>query len=129
MNNVVDSSAWLEYFADGPNAENFSEPLLDNVNLIVPTICIYEVFKTVLRQRGEDAALQSAALMKQGSEVDLTSGLALEAAKISLDFKMPMADSIILATARAHEAIVWTQDQDFKDLDNVQYFPKKRKPE
>ena len=125
MKNVVDSSAWLEYFADGPNAESFSDAVQDIENLIVPTICIYEVFKTVLRQRGEDAALQTAALMKQGTEVDFTSGLALEAARISLDQKIPMADSIILATARAHEAIVWTQDQDFHNLENVQYFPKK----
>ena len=129
MKNVVDSSAWLEYFADGPNAENFSEILQDIENLIVPTICIYEVFKTVLRQRGEDAALQTAALMKQGTEVDLTSGLALEAAKISLDYKIPMADSIILATAQAHDAIVWTQDQDFQHIENIQYFPKKPQPD
>ena len=129
MKNVVDSSAWLEYFADGPNADSFSAAVQDIENLIVPAICIYEVFKTVLRQRGEDAALQTAALMKQGNEVDLTSGLAIEAAKISLDYKIPMADSIILATARAYEAIIWTQDQDFKDLEGVQYFPKKRKPE
>ena len=119
--NVVDSSAWLEYLADGPNAEYFSAPLIDNANLIVPTICIYEVFKTVLRQRGEDAALQAVALMKQGATVDLTDDLALQAAKISLEYKIPMADSIILATARAHKAVLWTQDQDFKDIENVNY--------
>jgi len=125
MMNVVDSSAWLEYFADGPNADLFSAPLQDIDNLIVPSICIYEVFKTVLRQRGEDAALQAAALMRQGTTVDFTAGLALQAAKISLDRKIPMADSIILATAREHEAIVWTQDQDFKGIEGVKYFPKK----
>ena len=125
MMNVVDSSAWLEYFADGPNADSFSASLQDTDNLIVPTICIYEVFKAVLRQRGEDAALQTAALMKQGTTVDLTSGLALQAAKISLEYKIPMADSIILATARANEAVVWTQDQDFKGMEGVKYFPKK----
>ncbi len=122
--NVVDSSAWLEYLADGPNAEYFSAPLEDTGNLIVPTICILEVFKAVLRQRGEDAALQTAALMKQGTSINLTDDLALQAAKISLEYKIPMADSIILATARAHEAILWTQDQDFKDMENVNYFPK-----
>ena len=126
MMNVVDSSAWLEYFADGPNANSFSAPLQDTDNLIVPTICIYEVFKTVLRQRGEDAALQTAALMTQGTTVDLTAGLALQAAKISLECKIPMADSIILATARVNEAVVWTQDQDFKGMEGVKYFPKKR---
>jgi predicted nucleic acid-binding protein len=122
--NVVDSSAWLEYLADGPNAEYFSAPLEDTGNLIVPTICIYEVFKAVLRQRGEDAALQTVALMKQGSTINLSDDLALQAAKISLEYKIPMADSIILATARAHEAVLWTQDQDFKDMENVNYFPK-----
>ena len=126
MKNVVDSSAWLEYFADGPNADSFSGAVQDVENLIVPTICIYEVLKTVLRQRGEDAALNTAALMKQGKEVDLTSRLALEAARISLDHKIPMADSIILATARAYGAIIWTQDQDFSGFEDVQYFPKKK---
>ena len=126
MKNVVDSSAWLEYFADGPNADSFSAAVQDIENLIVPTICIYEVFKTVLRQRGEDAALITAALMKQGEEADLTSRLALEAARISLDHKIPMADSIILATARAYGAIIWTQDQDFRGLEDVNFFPKKK---
>ena len=122
--NVVDSSAWLEYLADGPNAEHFSDPLIDIDNLIVPTICIYEVFKAVYRQRGEDAALQAVALMKQGTTVNLTDELALQAAKISIESKIPMADSIILATARDHEAVLWTQDQDFKDMENANYFPK-----
>ena len=125
MMNVVDSSAWLEYFADGPNAERFSVPLQDTDNLVVPSICIYEVFKTVLRQRGEDAALQAAALMRQGITKDFTAGLALQAAKISLEYKIPMADSIILATAHENEATVWTQDQDFKGIEGVKYFPKK----
>ena len=122
--NVVDSSAWLEYLADGPNAEYFSAPLEDTGNLIVPTICIYEVFKAVLRQRGEDAALQTVALMKQGSTINLSDDLALQAAKISLEYKIPMADSIILATTRAYEAVLWTQDKDFKGMENVNYFPK-----
>ena len=122
--NVVDSSAWLEYLTDGPNAEYFSAPLVDTDNLIVPTVCIYEVFKAVLRQRGEDAALQTVALMKQGITINLSDDLALQAAKISLKYQIPMADSIILATAHAHEAVLWTQDQDFKDMENVNYFPK-----
>jgi predicted nucleic acid-binding protein len=125
--NIVDSSAWLEYLADGPNAEHFSDPLIDIDNLIVPTICIYEVFKAVLHRRGEDAAMQAVALMKQGTTVDLTDDLALQAAKISLEYKIPMAGSIILATARDHEAVLWTQDQNFQDLKNVKYFPKKSK--
>ena len=125
--NLVDSSAWLEYLADGPDAEHFSEPLIDIDNLIVPSICISEVFKAVSRQRGEDAALQAVALMKQGTTVHLTDDLALQAAKLSLEHKIPVADSIVLATARAHEAVLWTQDPDFKDLKDVKYFPKKSK--
>ena len=122
--NVVDSSAWLEYLADAPGADHFAAALEDTDNLIVPTICIYEVFKAILQQRGEDAALETVALMKQGTTINLTDDLALQAAKISFEYKMPMADSIILATARAHEAVLWTQDQDFKDMENVNYFPK-----
>jgi predicted nucleic acid-binding protein len=122
--NVVDSSAWLEYLADAPGADHFAAALEDTDNLIVPTICIYEVFKAVLQQRGEDAALETVALMKQGTTINLTDDLALQAAKISHEYKIPMADSIILATARAREAVLWTQDKDFKDIENVKYFPK-----
>jgi predicted nucleic acid-binding protein len=122
--NIVDSSGWLEYFADGPNAEHFAEPLRDVAGLVVPAITLYEVFKVVCRQRGEDAALQAIALMQQGQVVDLNGPLALLAAKIRLEMKLPMADSIILATARSHEAVLWTQDVDFADLEGVRYFPK-----
>ncbi|MEN8143114.1 MAG: type II toxin-antitoxin system VapC family toxin [Thermodesulfobacteriota bacterium] len=122
--NVVDSSGWLEYFTDGPNANYFSGPLRDLEGLIVPTISMYEVFKVVLRERSEDEALQAIALMKQGTEIELTSALAIQAAKISSHYRMPMADSIILTTAQAHQATVWTQDEDFKGIDGVKYFPK-----
>jgi predicted nucleic acid-binding protein len=122
--NVVDSSAWLEYFADGPNAEVFAEPLLDIAALVVPAVTIYEVFKVVCRQRGEDAALQAAALMQQGTVVDLSASLAMSAAKTSLDLKLPMADSIILVTARLYNAQLWTQDEHFRDVDGVRFFPK-----
>jgi predicted nucleic acid-binding protein len=122
--NVVDSSGWLEFFADGPNAEQFATPLQDVPNLLVPAITLYEVFKVVCRQRGEDAALQAVALMQQGAVVELNASLALLAAKISLEVKLPMADSIILATARNHQAVLWTQDIDFADLQGVRYFPK-----
>jgi toxin FitB len=122
--NVVDSSAWLEYFADGPNAEFFAPAIEDIVNLIVPTISIFEVFKRVLQQRGESDALQAVALMQQGRVVNLDASVALEAARISLDIKLPLADSIILATAQAHNAILWTQDSDFGGLPSVQYKPK-----
>lgn len=123
--NVVDSSAWLEYLADGPNADRFAEPLQDTASLIVPSICLYEVFKVVFRQRGEDAALQAVALLHQGRVVDLDAPLALLAARNSLSFRLPMADSIILTTAQAHDATIWTQDDDFAGLPNVCYLPKR----
>jgi len=122
--NIVDSSGWLEFFADGPNAEQFAVPLQDLANLVVPAITLYEVFKVVCRQRGEDAALQAVALMQQGEVVELNASLALHAAKISLELKLPMADSIILATAHSHQAILWTQDIDFAGLQGVRYFTK-----
>ncbi len=122
--NVVDSSAWLEFFADGPNAGEFALPLADRAALVVPTITIYEVFKVVCRQRGEDAALQAASLMQQGRTVELSPSLAMVAARTSLELALPMADSIILATARFHEAQLWTQDEHFRNLSGVRYFPK-----
>ena len=122
--NVVDSSAWLEYFADGPNAAVFAEPLCDIAALVVPSMTIYEVFKVVYRQRGEDAALQAVALMQQGTVVELTASLAMIAAKTSLDTGLPMADSIILATARQHEAQLWTQDEHFRDVPGVRFVAK-----
>ena len=123
--NVVDSCGWLEYFSDGPNAENFAKPIQETSSLIVPTLSMYEVFKVALREKGEDAALQVVAIMKQGQEVDLSSNLAIQAAKISFDLKMPMADAIILTTARIYQATVWTQDDDFAGINGVKYFTKK----
>ena len=122
--NVVDSSAWLEYFADGPNAAVFAEPLCDIAALVVPSMTIYEVFKVVYRQRGEDAALQAVALMQQGTVVELSASLAMVAAKISLDTGLPMADSIILATAGQQEAQLWTQDEHFRDVPGVRFVAK-----
>lgn len=119
--NIIDSSGWLEYFADGPNASFFSRPLQKTADLIVPTITIFEVFKVVLRQRNESDALQSVALMQQGSIVDLTSNISILAAKVSIDHHLPMADSIILATAQVYKATIWTQDSDFKGIVGVQY--------
>jgi len=123
--NIIDSSGWLEYFAGGPNTAFFSRPLQNTAELIVPSITIYEVFKTVLRQRNESDALQAVALMMQGSVVDLTPNISILAAKISLAEKMPMADSIILATARLYQSTVWTEDADFEGIPGVQYIPKK----
>jgi predicted nucleic acid-binding protein len=122
--NVVDSSGWLEYFADETNADFFSGAIENIEELIVPVISIYEVFKRVYQQRGEGDALQSVAMMEQGKVVELDTTLALSAAKISLDLKIPMADSIILATARSYDATLWTQDVDFKGIAGVEYVEK-----
>lgn len=124
MKHVVDSSGWLEFFADGPNAALFAEPLADATQLIVPVITLYEVFKVVMRQRGENAALQAIALMRQGTIIDLDESVALSAAKLSLTHKTPMADSIILATAQLFQAMLWTQDDDFEKIPGVRYAPK-----
>jgi len=124
--NLVDSSAWLEYFADGPNADFFAPAIEDTEGLIVPTICILEVFKRVLQQRGEGPALQAISAMQQGKVLELTTSIALSAAKIGNDIKLPLADSVILATARTADACIWTQDSDFKDIEGVKYRPKKK---
>jgi predicted nucleic acid-binding protein len=123
--NIVDSSGWLEYFADGPNAEFFA-PVIEKVNeLVVPTITIYEVFKRVLQQRNENQAIRAIALMQQGHIVDLDTEIALNAARISIENQLPMADSIILATSVLFEALLWTQDGDFKNIEGVKYIEKR----
>lgn len=123
--NVVDSSGWLEYFADGPNADFFASAVEKVAELVVPSISIYEVFKRVLQQRDESDALQAVAVMQQGRVVDLDTAIALNAAKLSVELKLPMADSVMLATARAHKATLWTQDADFKDIEGVRYVEKR----
>lgn len=122
--NVVDSSAWLEYFADAPGAQHFAGAIEAVDRLVVPAVCLLEVFKVVLRQRGESDALQAAALMRQGRVVDLDASVALAAAKAGVEHKLPLADSIVYATAQAVGGVVWTQDDDFDGLPGVEYFPK-----
>jgi predicted nucleic acid-binding protein len=119
--NVVDSSGWLEYFAGGPNAGFFAPAIETTRDLVVPTLSVYEVFKRVLQQRGEGDALQAAAVMQLGTVVELSSTLALNAARLSVDHRLPLADSIILATARAFDATLWTQDADFDGVPGVRY--------
>ena len=121
--NIIDSSGWLEYFSDGPNAKHYLPPLNDPSSLIVPVITIYEVFKVVLRESAENEALQAVAAMQKGIIIDLNANLAMDASKLSLKYNLPMADSIILATARAHNCVIWTQDSDFQDIEGVNYFP------
>jgi predicted nucleic acid-binding protein len=123
--NIIDSSGWLEFFSDGPNADHFAVPLSDRDTLLVPTVIIYEVFKVVLRERGENEALQASALLRQGDVIEVSEDISLRAARLSILHKLPMADSIILATARAREATIWTQDEHFNGLDKVKFFSKK----
>jgi toxin FitB len=121
--NLVDSSGWLEYFADGKNAGKFARPLGDAGELLVPTIIMYEVFKVMLREKGEQEAIITQAYMQRGTIVDLSAQLAIAAAKLSLEHKLPMADSIILSTAQTCDAIIWTQDEHFLGIKGVKYFP------
>ncbi len=122
--NVVDSCGWLEYFADGPHAGFFADAIENIDELVVPSICIYEVFKRVAQQRSENDALRAVAMMRQGKVVDLDSSLSIHAARLGLQYKLPLSDSIIMTTAQINSAIVWTQDNDFKGLPDVRYIKK-----
>jgi len=119
--NVVDSSAWMEYFTGGPNAGFFADAIEDQKRLVIPSVCLYEVFKSILRQAGKKEALEKSAVMRQGRVVDLNGSLALRAAALGLKHGLAMADSIVLATARIQQAVLWTQDSDFKDLPSVKF--------
>ena len=119
--NIVDFSGWLEYFAGGRNAAFFEPAISRPAQLAVPSISLYEVFKRVYQQRGESEALVAVALMQQGAVVDLDATLALSAARISAETRLPMADSIMLAAARQQGAVLWTQDEDFEGMERVKY--------
>jgi len=123
--NVVDSSGWLEYFADGVNADFFAPVIENKDRLLVPVITLYEVFKRVLQQRSEEDALEAISIMQQGQVIDLNTEISINAAKISIDLRLPMADSIILATSNLHNATFWTQDGDFQNIQGVKYIEKK----
>jgi len=122
--NLVDSSAWLEYFTDGTNAKSFAPVIENTAEIIISVINLYEVYKKISAEKDEDKAIQAVALMQQSKVRDVTNSISILAAKLSAKFKIPMADSIIYATARINDAIVWTQDSDFKDLEGVKYFKK-----
>ena len=122
--NVIDSSGWLEYFIGGKNAKFFAPVIEDTANVIVPTVSIFEVFKRTLVEKNRDDALEAVAMMYDGKIIDLDREIALIAAELSFELKLPMADSIILATARANDAILWTQDEHFKGLTGVKYVKK-----
>lgn len=122
--NAVDSSGWLAFFSGEQNADTFAKVIRDVNTLVVPSICVYEVFKRVLTQLGEEAALQTAGVMSRGLIANVTSEIAIEAARISVENKLAMADSMILTIARTHNAILWTQDTDFRGLEGVELVEK-----
>ena len=124
--NIVDSSGWIEYFADGPNAEFFAGPIQDTKQLIVPVASIVEVFSCIARQRGEGDALQAITAMQEGAVAELTVSVALESARLSLEDHLTMAESTLLATARTHRATLWTQNPNLKNLEGVRYVEKNR---
>ena len=123
--NVVDTSGWVEYFTDSANADFFAQPIREAEYLVTPTICLYEVFKRVLLEFGEERALDAVGLMTQGEVVKLDQATAIEAARISVNLKLAMADSIILATAQTYSATLWTQDEHFKGMPGVKYIEKR----
>lgn len=122
--NLVDSSGWLEYFTDGKNAKVFAPVIEDSENLIVSAINLYEIYRKILSERDKNSALEAIAVMQQAAVLDVTPSISIQAANISCELKIPMADSLIYATALQAEAMVWTQDADFKGLDSVRYIKK-----
>ena len=119
--NVVDSSAWLEYFGDGPNAAVFAEAIESPGELAVPMLTLSEVFKRTRQLTDETTILKVIAIMLQGRVIELSATLAIDAARLSLEIGLAMADAIILATARAEDAVLWTQDSHIEGLENVEF--------
>jgi predicted nucleic acid-binding protein len=123
--NVVASSGWIEYLSGGGNAAFFRKPIESTETLVVPSLSLFEVYRHMVRHAGREEALNVVAAMRSGTVVDLDDRLALEAAELSVETKLALADSIILATARAHDAELWTQDSDFKGLEGVRFRARK----
>ena len=123
--NVVDSSGWIEYLSGGPNAAYFREPIEDAPALLVPSLSLFEVYRHMVRHRDREEALSVVAAMRKGAVIDLDDRLALEAAEISIDTRLPLGDSVMLATARSRCAELWTQGSDFKGLEDVRFFKKR----
>lgn len=124
--NLVDTSGWMEFFNDGPYASYFLEALRDMDKVIVPTLCFYEVFSSVMERMSDSEALQVVAFMQQAESVDLTDAIAVLAARLSTKHNIPLSPGITLATAQLNDAVIWTQDTHLKDFPGVKYYPKKR---
>lgn len=119
--NVVDSSAWIEFFNGGPNAKFFGPAILATEDLVVPTMVLLEVYKHIRRHQGRDQALSAVSGMRQGTVQDLDGRTALYAGELGVELGLPLADSVILATTRLHDAVLWTQDSDFEGMDDVRF--------
>ncbi|MCL4818740.1 MAG: type II toxin-antitoxin system VapC family toxin [Vicinamibacteria bacterium] len=119
--NVVDSSAWLEYFADGPNAAFFAPAIEDPRRLVVPSICLVEVFRRLMQQVGVEAALRATAAMQSGEVVALDAALSRDAGRVGVERRLALADSIVLATALSRDAFLWTQDADFEGYPKLRF--------
>jgi toxin FitB len=126
--NLLDSSGWIEYFANGPNAGHFDPIATETARLLVPTIVLHEVYRWAEREGGETAAHRCALALQEGHVIALDADLAIAAARLARRHKLPTADSIIYATAQARSALVWTQDDDFENLSGVRYFAKVKTP-
>ena len=118
---VVDSCGWLEHFAGTSHGELYDEALRDPRELLVPAVCLAEVFRTMAREAGEPAALDAVGVMSQATVVALDADAAVEAARAGLAHRLPLADSIIYAAARRAGATVWTHDAHFRDLPGVRF--------
>ncbi|MBI5507419.1 MAG: type II toxin-antitoxin system VapC family toxin [Deltaproteobacteria bacterium] len=121
---LVDSSGWLEFFADGPLAAEYGRYLATSSNVVTPTVVLHEVYKVIKRERGEEDALIAAAQMSQTRLVALDDSIALTAADLGLEHKLAMADSIVYATAQSLGAELVTSDADFSGLSGVTYLSK-----
>ena len=121
MRLLVDSSGWIEYFSSGALAERYGSYLTRPANLITPTVVVYEVYKKIKRERGEELALRATARLTATEVIPLTESIALLAADVSLQYGLAMADAIVYATARDQNAQVLTSDADLKDLPGVVY--------
>lgn len=120
MNEILDSSAWIAYFSNEKAADLFAH-IIESKDYVVPSITIYEVYKKFLTLYDETAAVTVISHMQKGRVVELTEYMAIWAAKLSKDLNLPMADSIILATAYATNSTLWTLDKDFKGVEGVEY--------
>jgi predicted nucleic acid-binding protein len=124
--NIVDSSGWLEYFANTPNADFFASAIQDEAHLLVPVVCLYEVFKRLQQQRGKTAAFEGISRLYRGKIVEINEEIALLAAQLSIEHKLALADSMIYSTARTFNAILWTQDVHFAGLEGVEFIKKQK---